>query len=175
MIKNSIMIKNGQNLYIWSIEEEINVKLLSGFVALLVLAACSGTPKKVYDPGAFALIRTIELRDATDPLLLASTSAESVRKYLEIGLQHRGYTVCNPCDADAVATITVSEYSTQQDITFTRGVIVHGNVADTAWSFVVESHGKTIFQKRIRHRKIMAIDQLSARQVKDVLDNMSPR
>ena len=151
------------------------MRLLPGFVALFVLVACSSAPKKAHNPGAFASVRTIELRDATDPLLLASTSARRVREYIEIGLQHRGYTVCNPCDADAVATVTVREYSTQKKIVRIGVGLVLANVADSAWSLVIVRNGETIFQKRVNHDKAMEIDQLSARQVKDVLAHIPPR
>src|SRR5216684_8673207 len=85
---------------------------------LLALSACSiFTPKTKSDSvAAFAPVRTIQLRDGTDPVILASTGAGRVREYFEIGLKHRGYSVCRDCVADAVATVVVREYSTQQVI-----------------------------------------------------------
>jgi hypothetical protein len=42
-------------------------KTLVAFIPVLVLAACSSPPQK---QAAFASVRTIELRDGTDPVIL---------------------------------------------------------------------------------------------------------
>jgi len=145
---------------------------------LLVLVGCSIVPKRQSEPSAFATVRTIELRDATDPVLLASTSAKRVREYLEIGLTHRGYIVCRDCKSDAVATVTISVYRTKHDSK--RDLIGWGNLnyveyGASDWTLTIVRNDKTIYQKRIRDNESMPIDQLAAQQVRDVLQKIPTR
>jgi hypothetical protein len=151
-------------------------KTLIAFITVLVLAACSSAPK--IDPGtAFAAVHTIELRDATDPLILASTNAGRVREYFEMGLKHRGYSVCRDCIADAVATVVVREYNTQQE---TSGFLFFGRVvrdiARVRLEFTVVRDGETIYRAGTnRGREAMAIDQLAARYVQIFLERIPAR
>ena len=152
-------------------------KTLIAFITVLVLAACSSAPK--IDPGtAFAAVHTIELRDATDPLILASTNAGRVREYFEMGLKHRGYSVCRDCTADAVATVVVREYNTQQvidDSLLFFGRVVR-DVARVRLEFTVVRNGETIYREGTnRGREAMAIDQLAARYVQIFLEGIPAR
>jgi hypothetical protein len=154
---------------------------------LLVLVGCSSSPKQQSEPGAskrqpepsaFAVVRTIELRDSTDPVLLASTGAKRVREYLEVGLTHRGYTVCRDCKSDAVATVTVRVYRTKQDSK--RDWAGWGNLSyleygESDWTLTIVRNDETIYEKRIKHNKTMPIDQLAAQQVLDVLRKIPTR
>ena len=152
-------------------------KTLTAFITVLVLAACSSAPK--IDPvAAFAQVRTIVLRDATDPVILASTGAGRVREYFELGLKHRGYSVCRDCTADAVATVVVREYSSQQviDNSFLFFGRVLRDVARVRLEFTVVRNGETIYQERInRGGEAMAIDQLAASHVRVFLEQIPAR
>jgi len=152
---------------------------------LLVLVGCSNATKRQSEASAlaavhsaFAAVHTIELKDTTDPLLIASTDAKRVREFLEIGLTHRGYTVCRDCKSDAVATVTVRVYRTKQDSK--RDWAGWGNLnylefGESAWSLTIVRDGETIYQRRISHKKAMSIDQLAAKQVMDVLQKVPTR
>jgi hypothetical protein len=146
-------------------------KAIVTITTLLVIAGCSSVSKQL-EPGALAPVRTIEIRDATDPVLLASTSARRVREYLEIGLKGRGYSVCRDCQSDAVATVTVSMYSTSDWIE--RGVLSSGGM-QSVWTLSIVRNGETLFQRRMSHRKLMPIDQLAGQQVRDVLRQIPAR
>jgi hypothetical protein len=152
-------------------------KTLIAVIIVLVLAACSSAPK--IDLGtAFAPVRTIELRDATDPLILASTGAGRVREYFDMGLKHRGYSVCRDCTADAVATVVVREYNTRQviDNSFLFFGRVVRDLARVRLEFTVVRDGETIYQQRInRGGEAMAIDQLAARHVQVFLEQIPAR
>lgn len=149
-------------------------KTLIAFITVLVLAACSSAPQK---QAAFATVRTIELRDGTDPVLLASTGAKRVYEYIEIGMKGRGYTICRDCKSDAVATVTVTSYGTNpeflRDFPWLVGHYVE--YALSVWTLSVVRNGEMILQKRISHNKAMPIDQLAGRQVQDVLEQIPPR
>lgn len=145
------------------------------FTALLVFAACSSTPKKKYDPAAFTPVNVIELRDATDPLLLASTSAGRVREFIVIGLKHRGYVVCHPCSADATATVTVRKYTTEQKTKGTFWGASTFDVAEVDFTLVIVRNGETILQGRQKDNENMTIDQLAAREVRDALEKIPHR
>jgi hypothetical protein len=150
-------------------------KTLVAFIPVLVLAACSSAPQK---QAAFASVRTIELRDGTDPVILASTGAGRVREYFEMGLKHRGYSVCRDCVADAVATVVVREYSTQQviDNSFFFFGRVLLDIARIRLEFIVVRDGGTIYQERInRGGDAMEIDQLAARHVQVFLEQIPAR
>ena len=154
------------------------IKVIVTIMSLLVIVSCSSVPKRKFDPSAFAPVRTIEMKDATDPVLLASTGAKRVREYLEVGLTHRGYTICRDCQSDAVATVTVGEYSTKQDSK--RDWVGWGNlnyveIGGADWTLTIVRNGETIFQKRVKDHKTMPIDQLAGRQVKDVLQQIPAR
>jgi hypothetical protein len=151
-------------------------KAIVTVAALLAIAGCSSA-RKQFDPNVFAPVRTIEVKDATDPVLLASTSAKRVSEYLEIGLKARGYAVCRECQSDAVATLTVRTYSTQQNATrdwfwFNRQFVEYGL---SIWTLSIVRNGETIFQKRMDRRKAMQIDQLAAEQVQDALRQIPAR
>lgn len=147
--------------------------------ALFVLAGCSSTPRPQQpEPSKFAEVYTIELRDASNPVLLAATGAKRVREYIELGLTHRGYTVCHDCKSDAVATVTVHTYRTKQDSKRDWagwGNLNYMEVGESGWTLAVVRNGETIYQKRIKHNKAMPIDQLSAQQVQDVLRGIPAR
>lgn len=152
---------------------------------LLVLVGCSSTPRQQSDapkrqpePSKFAEVYTIELRDASNPILLASTGAKRVREYLEVGLTHRGYAICHDCQSDAVATVTVHKYSTKQDSK--RDWVGWGNlnyleVGESDWTLTIVRNGEAIYQKRIKQRKAMPIDQLAGQQVQAVLRSIPVR
>jgi hypothetical protein len=154
-------------------------KTLIPVITVLALTACSIiTPQKQFDTvTVFASVRTIEMKDATDPVLLVSTSAKRVREYLEIGLRARGYTICSDCQSDAVATVTVTSYGTNpeflRDFPWVVGHYVE--YAQSVWTVSVVRDGETIFQKRISHNKAMPIDQLAGRQVQDVVEQIPAR
>ena len=145
---------------------------------LLVIVGCSSSQKRPFDPSAFAPVLTIELRDATNPVLLASTGAKHVREYLEIGLTHRGYAICRDCQSDAVATVTVSEYSTKQDSKrdwLGWGTQSYVEDSRSDWTLTIVRNGETIFQKRIKQHQTMQIDQIAGQQVQDVLRQIPAR
>jgi hypothetical protein len=153
-------------------------KAIVTIATLLAIAGCSSASKRQFDPSAFAPVRTVEMRDASDPVLLSSTNAKRVREYLEIGLKSRGYIVCSDCQSDAVATVIVSEYSTKRE--GTRDWVGSGNLnyleyGKSVWTLSIVSNGETIFQKRMSHNKAMPIDQLSGQQVRDVLQQIPAR
>jgi hypothetical protein len=153
-------------------------KAIVAIAALLAIAGCSSASKRPFDPGAFASVRTLEMRDATDPVLLASTSAKRVLEYLEIGLKGRGYAICHDCQSDAVATVTVTVYSTKRE--GTRDWIGWGNLnyleyGQSVWTLGIVRNGETIFQKRMSHNKAMPIDQLTGQQVRDLLQQIPAR
>src|SRR6266516_6680045 len=152
-------------------------KAIVTIATLLIVAGCSSASKR-FDPGAFAPVRTIGLRDASDPVWLSSTNAKRVREYLEIGLKGRGYIVCSDCQSDAVATVTVSEYNTKREST--RDWVGWGNLnyleyGKSVWTLSIVSKGETIFQKRMSHNKAMPIDQLSGQQVREALQQIPAR
>ena len=156
----------------------MHTKTIVTIATLLVIVGCSSAPKRQFDPSAFAPVRTIEMRDVTDPVLLASTGAKRVREYLEVGLTHRGYAICRDCQSDAVATVAVSEYSTKQDSR--RDWAGWGNLnyvqyGRADWTLTIVRNGETIFQKRVKHHKAMPIDQLAGQQVQDVLRQIPAR
>ena len=153
-------------------------KILIAFATLLLIAACSSATKRQFDPSVFAGVRTIELKDATDPVLLASTGAKQVSTYLEVGLGHLGYSICRDCKSDAVATVTVDEYSTKQ--TTKRDWLGWGNVnyaaqAESNWTLTITRNGGTIYQKQLEDRELMSIDQLAGQQVQDALREIPAR
>ena len=153
-------------------------KAIVTIATLLVIVGCSSTPKRQLAPSPFVPVRTIELKDATDPILLASTGAKRVREYLEVGLTHRGYSICRDCQSDAVATVTVSKYSTRQDSK--RDWLGWGNLTyleygESDWTFAIVRNGDTIFERRITDYKAMPIDQLAGQQVQQVLQEVPAR
>ena len=146
--------------------------------ALLLQIGCSGSPKRQLDPSAFASVRTIELSDATNPVLLASTGAKQINEYLEIGLKNRGYAICRACSADAVATAVVSEYSTKQ--TSKRDWVGWGNLnyittAETHWTLTIVRNGVVLFQTEVEDEKAMSIEQLAGQQVQEVMQKIPVR
>jgi hypothetical protein len=130
------------------------------FIAILLLfVGCSSKPPKQTVAAdlpnaidtAFAAVRTIALRDTTDPVLLASTGAKRIGEYIEIGLRQRGYVVCRNCQGDAVATVTVDKFNSKQVLKrdwfwFNRTPLVY---AESEWTlFIEDRNGRTIYQKR---------------------------
>jgi len=153
-------------------------KVTIATAVLFIIAGCSSAPKREPAPSPFVAVRTIELRDLTDPVLLASTSAKRVSEYVEIGLAGRGYTISRGGPSDAVATVTVQQYRTVRDSK--RDWVGWGNlnyveVGISEWTLTVTRNGETIFQKRIKHSQAMPIDQLAGRQVQDVLQQIPVR
>ena len=147
-------------------------------VIVLSIVGCKTTTNRPPTPSPFALIHTIELKDATNPILLASTGAKRVREYLEIGLAHSGYVVCRDCQSDAVATVTVRKYSTRQNSK--RDWVGWGNLTylefgETDWILSIVRNGETIFERDVSDDKAMPIDQLAGQQVQDMLERIPAR
>lgn len=83
-------------------------------VAGLALSGCHADRRDRVLPTADAMggIKTLELQDKTDPLLLKATEAGMVAELTEIALTGKGYAVCkSPCMADATATVAVTNYA----------------------------------------------------------------
>lgn len=146
--------------------------------ALLLLTGCSSAPKEQPD-ALFQSVRTIELKDETNPVLLASTNAKQIRDFVELGLKHRGYSVCTDCQADAIATVVVREYRTKQ--ISKRDWIGWGNLnyfvaAESYWTFTIVRNGKTIFQDDPEDEiGGMTLEQLAGRQAREVLNHIPTR
>lgn len=149
--------------------------------ALLLMMTCAfvGCAHKTKAPNMFSDVVTIQLKDGTDPLLIHSTTASRVRDYVEIGLTHLGYRVCSECPHDAEAIVEVSRYENRQtlklnllSLTGAKNLL---NIGVSEWSLTITRKGETIFDKSIEHEKAEPIDQLSARQVKDVLSKIPAR
>jgi hypothetical protein len=147
-------------------------------IAVLVLnAGCSSFKEVDFSASAFAPIRTIELKDTTDPVLLASTEAKRVREYLEVGLRARGYVIKHDGPTDASATLTVLEYGTEQ-VSKRDWYWLNVNYvveAKSKWILSITRDGNTIFQKRMEDNETMPIEQLAGRQIKDVLESIPVR
>jgi len=143
-------------------------------ICCLALVACVGPFKKekkvVVDP--FAGVRTIQVTDKTNPLLLASTDAGKVREYVEIALKHHGYLVCHNCqhDAEAVVTVHVYQTSSKRDLLW----MGHQNSSKSEWSIIIKRNGRKIFSEEVGHEKPEPINQLSARQVQNVIHDVPP-
>jgi hypothetical protein len=156
-------------------------KSILAIVILLIIAGCSSTAKR--QPArtiemVFAPVSAIEIRDATNPVLLASTDAERVFEYLEVGLKHRGYNICRNCQADTVATVTVSRFNTKDDPKRDWagwGNLIPRIVAESEWTLIIVHNGETIFDKRAHKRAAMPIEQLAGQQVQDVLQQIPTR
>jgi len=158
-------------------------------VMLVAIVGCSSKPPKravAADPAGatsnpFAAVRTIALRDTTDPVLLASTGAKRIGEYIEIGLTERGYTVCRNCPGDVVATVTVGKFNSRQVLTrdwfwFNRTPLVY---AESEWSFYIEDrNGRTVYQKReipSKHNRTVPLDELAGQQVRHALAQVPMR
>jgi hypothetical protein len=167
-----MMMSKGLNINFEVVE--IYSAVIITLIALLLFTGCKSTAKRVDEHNAFEAVRTMELRDTTNPVLLASTSAMHVREYLELGLTHRGYTICHDCQSDAVATVTVHEYSTKQDSTrdFLTGIKNYIVISKSDWTLTIVHNGKTIFHEQINDDESMPIDQLAGKQVQDVLEEI---
>lgn len=153
----------------------MHLKAIIIVFTLLVIVGCSSMHKRKVEPSAFVPVHTIELRDATNPVLLSSTGAKRIREFIQIGLTGQGYAVCSDCKSDAVATVTVYDYSTYQDSKRdwlgwgTKSYVETGN-AD--WSITVVRNGEQIFQKRIYWHDTKPVDQIAGQQVQEVLEQI---
>ena len=148
------------------------IKAIVTIITLLVIAGCSSASKRL-GPSAFAPVHTIEMKDATDPVLLASTSARRVREYLEIGLKGRGYTICRDCQSDAAATVTVSVYELGMTLDLWSGNSLLAG--QSIWTLSIVRNGETIFQKRMKDKQYKPIDQIAGQQVQEVLQQIPAR
>ena len=141
-------------------------------ICCLALAACVGPFKKerkpVVDP--FLGVKTIQVTDKTEPLLLASTDAGKVREFVEIALKHHGYLVCRECQHDAQAVVTIHTYQTsnKRDLLW----MGHRNLSKSEWSIVIVRNGNKIFSSGASHEKPEPISHLSARQVRNVIHDI---
>jgi alpha-glucosidase (family GH31 glycosyl hydrolase) len=146
-------------------------------VMLFLSAGCSSFKEVNFAAGDFAPVRTIVLKDATDPILIASTEAKRVREYFELGLTHRGYVVRSDGPADATATLTILEYGTEQTSKRDWYLLNLNYVveATSEWTINITKDGKTIFQKRMEDKETMPIDRLAGRQVSEVLESIPVR
>jgi phosphoketolase len=149
------------------------------FLAVALLSSIAYAGKKESGPSLFEGVHTIELIDASNPVLLASTDAKRVREFFEIGLKHLGYKVCNDCksSADAVATILVSKNRTIQDRK--RDWAGWGNQlvvasSESSWKITVVRNGVSIFEQRKSHSQPIPLDTLVGKQVQDVLNDIPP-
>lgn len=149
---------------------DMHGKTIVAIAAIVAAAGCANSPKLPAPKVSLVSVRTIEIKDATDPVVLASTGAKRVREFLEIALTHRGYVVCRDCRSDAVATVTVSTYSTQ------HGSIqpwMHGrDIAIVDWTLVISRDGKTILQERMEDEEPISVDELAGRQVQKVMEQI---
>lgn len=144
----------------------MEIQRLSSFLGLLFLASISScTSKNIIDKSGFDGVRTIELRDNTNTVLLASTEAGKVRDYIEIGLKGRGYQVCTKCDHDAKAVLTIHTYKTQEGKGLHRGRMT----SYSEWTLTITRDGKQIYSRRRDHKSATPITELSARQVQDIV------
>lgn len=151
-------------------------KIITIVVTAFLIAGCaSGNIAATTE--RFSSVKTIQVKDGTDPLLLASTGAANVANYVAIGLRHLGYEVCDGCQADAVATVVVSEYDSKQDTSRPGGgwfaIVV--NVAISKWTLTITRGGETIYRDNLSHKKKEPIDQLAARQARDTMANIPKR
>lgn len=151
------------------------------YVALTatLLAACASKSKHQPDvTSLLAPVKTIELRDETSPVLLASTEAKRIRNLVEVALKHRGYEVCEKCRADAIAIVNVNTFGTQQS--FKRDWIGWGNLnqityAQSEWTFEIMRDGQSLFNTVSDDEKAVPIEQLAGQQVQEVMQKIPRR
>ena len=63
-------------------------------------------------PEQMAGIRTIQVVDKTDPLILQGTDAATITEFIHTALKGKGYEPCRaPCQADATATVNVTQFA----------------------------------------------------------------
>lgn len=100
-------------------------------------------------------IKTIQVIDKTDPLLLQGTDAGMISEFIQTAIKGKGYEPCKaPCQADATATVNVTEFArkTRHGPMFIPGVATVTPMNVMIFTFqILDKSGAVMMNHTIRH------------------------
>ncbi|HJX17783.1 MAG TPA: hypothetical protein VJ437_06255 [Acidiferrobacterales bacterium] len=100
-------------------------------------------------------IKTIQVIDKTDPLILQGTDAGMIAEFIQTAIKGKGYEPCKaPCQADATATVNVTEFArkTRTGPMFYPGVATVTPMNVMIFTFqILDKSGAVVMNHTIRH------------------------
>ena len=106
-------------------------------------------------PEQMAGIKSIQVVDKTDPLILQGTDAATITEFIHTALNGKGYEPCRaPCHADATATVNVTEFArkTRHGPMFIPGVATVTPMNVMIFTFqILDKSGAVVMNHTIRH------------------------
>lgn len=146
---------------------------MRGVVALVllavVLAGCSSLKERTAaKPDAFAGIRTIQVEDKTNPILLRASDAGLIADLVDTALKGNGYHTCTaPCEADATAIVKVTTFANRRSVDHIHLSPVRVNVI--AFNFQLhDKAGVILMETESKKKSDMPRRELAAMLVEDL-------
>lgn len=135
-------------------------RLLVLLLLAVTTAGCVSAMKARMDrvtptPEQMAGIKTIQVIDKTDPLLLQGTDAGMIAEFVQTAIKGKGYEPCRaPCQADATATVNVTEFArkTRHGPMLSPGVATVTPMNVMIFTFqILDKSGSVVMNHIIRH------------------------
>jgi hypothetical protein len=134
-------------------------KLIVLMLLAVTTAGCGAIAAKMSrvtpTPAQMAGIKTIQVVDKTDPLILQGTDAGMITEFIHTALKGKGYEPCKaPCQADATATVNVTQLALKSE-SHRYG----GSTPASVMFFTFQIHNKSgalLMDHLIRHKQSTA-------------------
>jgi hypothetical protein len=139
---------------------EVDMRKLIVLVLLAVATTgCAGISAKMArvtpTPQQMAGIKTIQVKDITDPLILQGTDASIIAEFIQTAIKGKGYEPCKaPCQADATATVNVTEFARKVETSRYYGSSPNNVMIFTFQ--ILDKSGAVLMNHIIRHGKAVA-------------------
>lgn len=139
-------------------------------VLLAVITVGCASGRVTLTAEKMAAVKTIQVIDKTDALLLRGTDASMIADFVQTALRAKGYEPCAaPCQADATATVNVVKLS--RHVSF--NALTKSTAPKSVVRFTFEMHDKSgavMMSRRISHSKsteqrdlmVLSVQELAA-------------
>ncbi len=152
------------------------------FIVLMLLAVttsgCGAIAAKMArvtpTPQQMAGIKTIQVIDKTDPLILQGTDAGMITEFIHTALKGKGYEPCvAPCQADATATVNVTQFA--RKMSYNSAIRVLSPKSVMFFTFQIHNKsGAMLMDHLIRHSQSTAQRDLMVIGVQELASYIPP-